>query len=673
MDDYPGRQEWNRLRAAVLCLVLGGFPLVAQEADVDLRDLSFEELLDVQVTSASKKSESVADTAAAVTVITQEDIRRSGALNLAEAIRLAPGVQVAAIDSANWAISSRGFNDLFANKLLVMIDGRPVYTPMFSGVYWDVQDTIMDDIDRIEIIKGPGAALWGANAVNGIINVISKSAQDTQGIFTYGTLGTEHLGEFGFRYGFQPADDLYVRLYGKYQERDSFRLPSGRDSSDRYELGQGGFRLDWLPDAQSEWTLQGDLYGGASSFLADAFVTTPPFAGTALRTPNVRGGNILGRYTRHFANTGPFSLQIFYDRYHRDSDFLQESRGTFDIDVQYRLPVSESVEFIVGGNYRNSQDRVTGPSGAALLPALDGLVPPRETLELRSGFVQAEWELVPEVLKFTAGSKFEDNDYTGMEIQPSTRLSWHPEKNQTVWAAVSRAVRTPSRAERAIQFTQIDRTLPAGVSFFGSDDYDAEDLLAYELGYRIQASPRLSIDVATFFNDYAELQTREFGFPFFGGGLPVIPVTADNLMDAESYGGELSLNWRISDSWRLRPSYSYLQIEAHQDSASTDLFAENIEGSSPRHSASLWSYWEVTPEIEFDVGLRYVDSLPDLNVPGYFVGDVRLGWQVNESVYVSVGGKNLFDSQHPEFPPTLFFLEEAQVQHSGYVRVSVSF
>lgn len=643
------------------------------DSDLDLRDLSFEELLDIKVTSASKKSESIADTAAAVTVVTQEDIRRSGAMSLPEAIRLAPGMQVAAIDSANWAISARGFNDLFANKLLVMIDGRPIYTPLFSGVFWDVQDTLMEDIDRVEIVRGPGAALWGANAVNGVINVITKSAKETQGMLAYGTMGTEILGDAGFRYGFQPRENLYMRFYGKYQERDSFVLPSGADASDRYELGQGGFRIDWEPDLLNEWTFQGDIYGGGSSFLGDAFVDSPPYQGTVVRTPNVNGGNVLGRWTHFFADDAPFSLQVFYDRTHRNTDFIQVKRDNFDIDLQQRFSLGSDLELIVGGNYRNSHDALYGPKGLDLIATEEGLQPAQDVLDLYSGFVQAGWEIIPSELKLTVGSKFEHNDYTGMEVQPSARLLWNPLKDHTVWGAVSRAVRTPSRAERAIQFTQFNPTLPAAVSFRGSTDFDAEDMMAYEVGYRLQQSERLWFDVAGFYNVYDELQTREFSFPVFGGGLPIIPVTGANMMEGESYGTEVAVNWQVADWWRLRPSYSFLHVDVDLDSGSTDLTSTAVAGSSPHHSVSLWSYVDLPRGVELDTGIRYVDALQDLGIAGYWAADVRLGWQVNESVALSVGAKNILDDRHSEFPPSLFFLEAAEVQHSVYAKIVVNF
>ena len=669
------RQHGRHISLVLLSIISLSMMTVlgAENSEIDLRELSFEELLDVQVTSVSKKEESISKSAAAISVITQEDIRRSGAMSLPEAIRLAPGMQVAAIDAANWAVSARGFSDIFANKLLVMMDGRPLYTPLFSGVFWDAQETFMDDIDRIEIVRGPGATLWGANAVNGVINVITKSAAETQGMLAFGTLGTELLGSAGFRYGFELKEGLFMRVYGQYQERDSFALADGSDASDRYELGQGGFRLDWEPDGQNEFTFQGDIYGGGSSFLADSFVATPPFLGTIVRTPNIGGGNLLGRWTHHFSDSAPLSVQVFYDQTHRDSDFIAEDRRTFDIDVQQRFALGETGELVVGGNYRSSQDTLFGPMGLPLLPGPDGFSPSRELLELKSGFIQGGWDIVADTLNLTVGSKFEHNDYTGTEIQPSARLRYHPRERHTLWGAVSRAVRTPSRSERGIQLTQFSPMIPGAISFQGTDSYGAEDMIAYELGYRVQSNDSLWWDVASFYNVYDNLQTREFGFPSFSGGLPIIPISADNQMSGESYGLELAINWKVTDWWRLRPSYSYLQIEVDQNLTSTDVTSSAVEGSSPHHTASLWSYMDLPGGFEFDTGIRYVDALPDLGVPAYLATDVRVGWRMNDHVTLSVGGKNLFDDRHAEYPPSLFFLERTEVEHSVYAKVVVTF
>ncbi|MDA7510977.1 TonB-dependent receptor, partial [Verrucomicrobia bacterium] len=559
---------------------------MSNDEAVNLRSLSIEELLDVKVTSVSKKSESVSRSAAAITVISQEDIRRSGAMSLPEAIRLAPGMQVAAIDAANWAVSARGFNDIFANKLLVMIDGRPIYTPLFSGVYWDAQETFMEDIDRIEIVRGPGATMWGANAVNGVINVISRDAKDTQGMLAFGTLGTELLGSAGFRYGFQLREDLHMRVYGQYQERDSLVLSDGSDSSDDYELGQGGFRLDWEPSAQNKMTFQGDVYGGASSYLADSFPAAPPFTGQVVRTPNIGGGNLLGRWNHYFSDDSPLSLQMFYDHTARDTGFIEERRTTFDIDLQQRFPIGPSFEMVVGGNYRHSRDDLVGPLGLAVLPQVDSFNPAEETLELRSGFVQGGWDIIDDELNFTLGSKFEDNDYTGMEIQPSARLRWQPIERHTLWGAVSRAVRTPSRTERGIQFTQAGAGLPGIISFRGSDEFRSEDMMAYEVGYRMQQNERLSWDIATFYNVYDRLQTREISFPTLVGGFPVFPVTAANKMQGESYGVEIALNWHLTDWWRIKPSYSFLEINVERDAGSTDVTSHTLAGSSPQQTFS---------------------------------------------------------------------------------------
>jgi iron complex outermembrane receptor protein len=389
-----------------------------------------EELMDVEVTSVSRRPEKLTEAASAIQVITGEDIRRSGANSIPEALRLAPNLQVAQVNSSQWAVSSRGFNNVLSNKLLVMIDGRTVYTPLYAGVFWDVQDALLEDIDRIEVVSGPGGTLWGANAVNGVINIITKSAKDTQGFFMEAGAGTESNGFGSMRYGGQLSPGLYYRVYGKGFNRDELVVADGSDAGDGWDMGQGGFRLDWEPNQDDVLTLQSDFYD------------SKPNPEAASDPVVAMGGNILGRWTHKISDDSDFQVQFYYDRTRRDfNDEFTENLDTYDFDAQHRFQIGDRQEIIWGLGYRRMDDSVANLE-------LLGFDPGNKTLSLYSAFIQDEITLIEDRLRLTLGSKFEHNEYTGFEVQPSGRLAWTPSTEHTVWAAVSRAVRTPSRIDR---------------------------------------------------------------------------------------------------------------------------------------------------------------------------------------------------------------------------------
>jgi iron complex outermembrane receptor protein len=493
----------------------------------DLTKMTLEDLMDVEVTSVSKKAEKLSDAAAAIFVITQEDIRRSGVTSIPEALRMAPGIEVARIDENKWAITSRGFNRRCANKLLVLIDGRTVYTPLFSGVYWDIQDTLLEDLDRIEVIRGPGAALWGANAVNGVINIITKQANNTQGGLVSGGSGTEERGFASGRFGGLIGKEVYYRVYAKYSERDpfesfavpnlshgDFNIPSGsclhchdrlntqKRERNGWETLQGGFRLDWQRTSSDSLTLQGDIYGSNSGESLTVASFTYPFARDFTNEPSKAGGNILARWKYSFCNSSDMALQLYYDRTEGGEASAKEFRDTFDLDFQYRFAPNKRQEVMLGLGYRYTREDFEDSFTYLLYPQ-------SRDDQLFSTFIQDEIEIMPSRLRLILGSKFEHNDYTGFEIQPNARLLWKPHALHTLWAAVSRAVRIPSRAEHDIQInalvlppgiSQNPGPLPVLVSFFGNNDFDSEELLAYEIGYRTLIHDLVSIDVAAFYN-----------------------------------------------------------------------------------------------------------------------------------------------------------------------------
>jgi len=644
----------------------------------DLADMTLEDLMKVPVTSVARRAEALSESAGAISVISQDDIRRSGATTIAEALRLAPGMDVARVDGSQWAIGSRGFNDVFANKLLVMIDGRSVYTPLFSGVFWDVQDVMMEDIDRIEVIRGPGATLWGANAVNGVINIMSKSAKDTQGgLLTLGG-GNEDRALTGLRYGDKLGEHAYFRVYGTYANRAESPLASGGDSHDAWQKEQGGFRIDWDVSERDLLTFQGDGYGG----LADQIFTTyapssPGYTKTVNDQVGIRGGNLLSRWTHEFSEDSDLKAQFYYDHTERHPIIFHEDRNTYDLDLQHHLAVLPRNDIVWGLGFRSTSDRVANTPTVALTPD-------HRTDELFSAFVQDEIPLVPERLRLTLGSKFEHNSYTGFEVEPGARVAWTPHERQMVWGSVSRAVRTPSRAEDDIA---ISRVVPPGGLFpgspaalattYGNANIVAEDVIAYELGYRAQPFDQLTFDLALFYNTYDHLRSTEPGpsptqpvsvLP--PPGLILAPLHLENKLDGETYGVELGPTWRVTDWWRLRPSYTYLHMAMHHDSGSLDQNSILDPGRSPENQFALRSSMDLPYNFSLDCALRYVDELRTLKIPSYTTMDVRLAWRPRRNLEFAIVGQNLFQPSHDEFAASFITTPLTEVERSVYGKLT---
>ena len=649
-------------------------PSAVAEAERDLTQLSVEELANLPVTSVSKKPEKLSHAAAAITVITQSELQQSGATTIAEALRLAPGLEVARVDSHTWAVSSRGFNDPFANKLLVLIDGRSVYTPLFSGVYWDVQDTMIEDIDRIEVIRGPGATLWGANAVNGVINIITKSAKETQGGLLVGGGGTEELGFGSVRYGGKLGESAFYRVYAKYFSRDSSVVPDGDTADDRWQMGRIGFRMDWDVSSASALTLQGDAYGGQLDQTYNfPSLTSPTGRQLESKKVDVSGGNLLGRWHQEFSASSISTLQLYYDRTRRDAeDFFVEDRNTYDLDWQHRLEIGERQDWVVGAGYRLSTDSI----GGSFLTSFD---PKERSSQLFSLFAQDSIALVSDRLQLTLGSKFEHNDYTGFEVQPGARLLWTPTEHQSVWASVARAVRTPSRAENDIRLN--DRVVPGApatvYSIFGNGRFDSEKLLAFETGYRIRPHARVTLDAAAFCNLYDDLRTTEFvgagPNPSLPGTPTVLRLDLDNKAKGETYGLELTASWQATDWWRLRGTYSFIDMQLHRKDGSNSTDSEDGEGRTPEHQFSIFSSIDLPWNVRFDTTLRYVDRLPEDNIDSYLALDVRLAWQVSKNVELSIVGQNLLDDRHREFYPVIIPTQSTEIQRSIYGKISIRF
>ncbi len=627
---------------------------LAPGAEEDILNLDIDQLgqvdvvvpsFDLEVTSVARRASTVGKSPAAVFVITQEMIRRSGATSIPELLRMAPGVQVARIDANQWAITARGFNSRFANKLLVLIDGRSVYTPLFSGVYWDVQDTLLQDIDRIEVIRGPGATLWGANAVNGVINIITKKAKETQGALITSGGGSEENAMNGLRYGGNVGSNFHYRVYGKHFDRDTGFDPAG--AHDDWRQGRVGFRTDWELDeyACDTLTFQGDYYDGSSGTASHFPTLTPPGNSLGAGDIQVSGGNFLTRWTHRFDEESELTLQLYYDRAERRSLFLDQEIDIFDVDLAHHFPLSDRHGLTWGLHFRRVSDDLGSPD-----PFVLRFDPPRRQTDLASAFVQDEITLIDETLMLTLGSKFEHNEFTGFEFQPSGRLLWTPDRKHALWASVSRAVRTPARSEDDMRlvFANIAPSPPMFLAIFGDRNIESEDLLAYEIGFREQTTDEFSWDLALFFNDYNDLMAFAPGTPVLPPPALIIPSVPTNRMDGETYGVELAADYAIANWWRVHGSYSFLQMQLHAD-AGTAADAESAEGESPHNQAFLQSSWDLPGDLEFDLMGRYVDNLPALNVSNYITLDLRLGYRPNESWEFSVVGQNLLEEHHQEF------------------------
>lgn len=610
------------------------------------------------VSTVSRQKSTVGRSPAAVYVITNEMIQRSGARSIPEVLRMAPGVQVQRIDANKWEISIRGFASRFSNKLLVQIDGRSVYTPLFAGVFWDVQDVLLEDVERIEVIRGPGATVWGANAVNGVINIITKHARDTQGTFVEGGVGNER-GYSSARAGGQIGDNGWYRVYGKWFERDAGR-GRGFAPADDWRLGHGGVRMDWDLDNSMTFTLQGDYYGGHSGNRAT--VPAPPPAGTreSVFEDRVQGGNVLARLSQVFDEQSDWSLQVYYDRTERVFSTAggADNRDKIDLDFQHRSSPWEDHSLIWGIGYRFYQDNVRES------PFFLTLDPAKREFDLVSGFIQDEMTLIDELLTFTAGSKFSHNDFTGFEFQPSARLLWTPDETHSIWAAASRAVRTPSRVEHDGRITLAP--VAAGPMLIypvirGDRGFESEDLMAYEAGYREQVTQEFSWDLAVFFHDYNDIQSSRMLMPGFE--LPegfVAPQVITNSRLLQTYGFELAASWQVSPCWRVFGSYSFLR---------------GTGGSNdPRNRVYLQSSMDLTDALQFDAILRYVDGRNGTMLDDYTTMDLRLAYEVTRDIQVYVVGRNLLDGAHAEALADEFTNTEAtDVEREVYAGVSLRY
>jgi iron complex outermembrane recepter protein len=666
----PHCRRFVRLSLAVgLSASLG---LAQSPAVRDLTDISLEDLMNIRVTSVSKKEQKLAKTGAAVFVITQEDIHRSGATNIPDLLRMAPGVDVARLNANRWAISIRGFNGIFANKALVLIDGRTVYLDSSSNVFWDQQDVPLEDIDHIEVIRGPGGTVWGANAVNGVINIITKNAKATQGgLVTAGT-GSEETAEGLVQYGGKIGSKGAYRAFGRYFNVNNALASGGQKAADGWHGSHGGFRSDWDLSPRDSLTLQGDLFrAGAGQTITTVFSNALPLQGTLNDPISDAAGNILGRWNRILKNGSDTSLQVFYDFNHRtDPAKVDETHHKADLDFNHHIALGSRNDVVWGLGYRFEADDIR--PGYALQ-----FLPPRSNRSLFSAFIQDEIKLADSV-SLTLGSKFEHNALTGFEYEPSAQLVWTPSGRHTVWASAARAIRQPSLVDVGLRLDlaivpQFNGSF--GVpTLLGDPNVQAEQLRDYEAGYRAQLSRRLSLDVTAFASFYRRLVTTEPRAPFFtltpAPPHLIIPLVFDNLARAQDYGGELTATWEVNSRWRISPGYSLLHMAIVLDPSSQGS-SRSQAGESPKHQFQVRSWLNLRKNMDWDSTLMYVSALSGLAIPSYVRLDTRLGWRLGEFVELSIVGQNLLRARHVEFFDSA--IHRTEIERSVFGKVTWRF
>lgn len=662
-------------------------PTVA--ADLDLATLSLEELMDVEVSLVSRRQEPLFETAAAVTVITGDDIRRSGATSMPEALRLIPGVQASRLDANKWAVSARGFADRVSQKLLVLIDGRSVYSPIFGGVFWEVQDLMLEDVERIEVIRGPGATLWGANAMNGIINIVTRSSADTQGSLVALTAGNEERGALSLRHGGRFSPQASYRVFARGFDRDEQITAGGDPGQDEQRMSRAGFRADW-DRGDDQFLAQGELFTGHAGQVFRHAALEEPLLRNLAGDTDLDGGHLLLRWQRHISARHDWRLQIYHDRSQREDAVAVTDRSTWDADFQQSWRWSDGHESTWGAGYRWARLDFDGSDLKMMM------VPPENRTRLYSAFVQHRIVLGPG-LNLSAGTKIEHNEFTGIEVQPGIRALWRPSDRQALWAAATRAVRTPALADEQIDITfrtfPSELTIPGATAtdppmqthLVGDGTFESEVLQSLEAGYRRQLRPDLLIDVAAYRNRYTDLR---------GGVRPrLVPllvadpqphfldrIVIDNVMDGTTRGGEILLEWELPHNrGRVRGTYATARLDLEVDPGAVPESA-SLEGGTPQHQLSLWTSYNLGRRWQADAVLRYASAisdqpkgapvplydvyLPQRDIDAFAELDLRLEWQVRPGLRLAVAGRNLLSAQHAESADMLLDTRPTETERS---------
>lgn len=657
------RCAFLRGKLVVIFLLAQASGVCLAEQAMDVSQMSLEQLMDIEITSVAKKRQKLSEASAAIYVITQEDIQRTGVTSIPEALRMVPGANVAQIDSNKWAVSIRGFNTLYSNKLLVLIDGRSVYSPFFSGVHWDALDLLLDDIDRIEVIRGPGATLWGANAVNGVINIITKPASQTQETQVNVLAGNIEKPNVGVRHGGSLADDGHYRVYAKYFKRADFEPTDSDPAVDAWSVSRFGGRADFAVTTRDEVMVSADVYNGENGENVSVPMLEMPYVNEYEDKLDIKGGHLLTKWQRKFSDDDVLSVQFYYDSLERVDSVFDEQLDVWDIEVQHMFHVGNAHELIWGANYRSIKDKTQGSFAYSATPE-------NRSTNLSSLFIQDNITLQPNQLVLTIGSKFEDQDYTGIETQPNIRLAWTPTEHTTYWGAISRAVRTPSRNESDIRINYAAYQSFQGLtllSIFGDSDFKSEELLAYELGFRKQFKETLFFDATVFYHKYDNLADTDFSVYFESDPAPAHTVMSsvyNNAMEGNAKGLEFNIKWQPAARWRLMFSETILKLDL--DTANS--FSKGVEKNTPRSQHHVRSYWDVSSNVNLDAAMYYVGRVGNHNVDSYTRLDFRVAWKPVTDIEVALVAQNINNSEHSEFG-SVPFTTATQVPRSFYVGV----
>ncbi|MFZ0821732.1 MAG: TonB-dependent receptor [Candidatus Acidiferrales bacterium] len=637
--------------------------------------MSIEDLSNLNVTSTSKKEEPLQRAAAAIFVITKEDIRRSGATNIPDLLRMVPGLDIAQTSGTTWAVSSRGFNSEYANKLLVLIDGRTIYSPVFSGVFWEDLDVVLEDIDRIEVIRGPGAALWGTNAVNGVINIITKKAGDTQGGLVSAGGGNLDQGFGLVQFGGKAGSDGFYRIFANGFQDSAMQLPNGQTAQDPWAMSHGGFRTDWTFSKHDSLSVQGDIhFGGASNLGLTLTSLTPLISTFGQEHRDLKGEDAMAQWTHTFSPRAGFSVQIYFDDSLQSASFLSGDVDTADVEIEDHFVWGARQDITWGTDLRYIGIGTKGTLVGSFTPA-------HSVGRLFAGFVEDQIALVPSRLQLTLGLRLEGNKQLGLDVEPDARLLWTPSQKNSIWFAASRAIHGISVADTELRFIEQAFTGPGGiteaVTIFGNPNLQDEAENSWQAGYRTQVSTKLDLDLAGYFNVHSHVRGQSIGTPFIetdpGGPVLIIPLTFNNLVSGETHGIELSANWKPYSFWRLGGGYTWLNGDFRDDSpgAVGNPTATNL--SAPHHEFNIRSYVDLPRGFQLDSAFYYAGQIDLGDIKAYPRLDVRLGWKFKERQELSVVGQNLLSPRHIEFPAQVGPFDNSLVKRSVYGKWTFQF